>query len=101
MTTSWTKEQLLAPLQAGMEAPPHPMRLGDSELDYYRQGPSFAAEQPADLLSVLASTAREARHDCPPHGAGGQRGQQHRGRDVVGAGNRGGLRRARHDLDQA
>ncbi len=25
----WTKEQLLAPLQSGMEAPPHPMRLGD------------------------------------------------------------------------
>jgi hypothetical protein len=50
----WTKEQLLAPLQPGMEAPPHPMRLGDSEQDYYRQGPSFAAAQPADLLSMLA-----------------------------------------------
>ena len=50
----WTKEQLLAPLQAGMESPPHPMRLGDSEQDYYRQGPSFAAAQPADLLSMLA-----------------------------------------------
>ena len=24
----WTKEQLVAPLQPGMEAPPHPMRLG-------------------------------------------------------------------------
>src|SRR6266568_2299533 len=50
----WTKEQLLAPLEPGMEAPPHPMRLGDSEQDYYRQGPSFASAQPADLLSMLA-----------------------------------------------
>jgi NADH-quinone oxidoreductase subunit I len=34
----WTKEQLLAPLEPGMEAPPHPMRLGDTERDYYRLG---------------------------------------------------------------
>jgi NADH-quinone oxidoreductase subunit I len=26
------------PLQRGMEAPPHPMRLGDDEKDYYRLG---------------------------------------------------------------
>ena len=32
-----TKEQLMAPLLPGMEAPPHPMRLGDDEKDYYRQ----------------------------------------------------------------
>ena len=31
----FTKEQLLAPLLPGMEAPPHPMRLGDDEVDYY------------------------------------------------------------------
>jgi NADH-quinone oxidoreductase subunit I len=31
----FTKEQLLAPLLPGMEQPPHPMRLGDSEKDYY------------------------------------------------------------------
>ena len=34
----WTKEQLLVPLTPGMEAPPHPMRLGDDEKDYYRLG---------------------------------------------------------------
>src|SRR5262249_29061510 len=34
----WTKEQLLAPLESGMEVPPHPMRLGDTERDYYRLG---------------------------------------------------------------
>src|SRR5919202_4870024 len=33
----FTKEQLLAPLQDGMEAPPHPMRLGDTEEAYYRR----------------------------------------------------------------
>ena len=38
----WTKEQLLAPLQPGMEAPPHPMRLGDDEEDYYRLGAMLA-----------------------------------------------------------
>jgi NADH-quinone oxidoreductase subunit I len=32
----FTKEQLLAPLLPGMERPPHPMRLGASEQDYYR-----------------------------------------------------------------
>jgi NADH-quinone oxidoreductase subunit I len=34
----WTKEQLLAPLLEDMEAPPHPMRLGKSEKDYYLLG---------------------------------------------------------------
>jgi NADH-quinone oxidoreductase subunit I len=38
----YTKEQLMAPLLPGMEAPPHPMRLGDTEKAYYTiesQGP--------------------------------------------------------------
>ncbi len=34
----WTKEQLLLPLLPDMEAPPHPMRLGKDEKDYYRLG---------------------------------------------------------------
>ena len=34
----FTKDQLLAPLLAGMEAPPHPMRLGDDEKAYYVGG---------------------------------------------------------------
>ena len=37
-TLIWTKEQLLVPLPPGAEAPPHPMRLGDDEKDYYRLG---------------------------------------------------------------
>ena len=32
----YEKSDLLAPLLPGMEQPPHPMRLGDSEVDYYR-----------------------------------------------------------------
>jgi NADH-quinone oxidoreductase subunit I len=36
----FTKEQLLAPLLPGMEQPPHPMRLGDSDTDYYVGGAS-------------------------------------------------------------
>ena len=43
----WTKEQLVAPLQPGMEAPPHPMRLGSAEEDYYLLGGSAAANKPA------------------------------------------------------
>jgi NADH-quinone oxidoreductase subunit I len=31
----YTKEQLMAPLLPGMEAPPHPMRLGDDDKAYY------------------------------------------------------------------
>ena len=34
----FTKEQLLAPLLAGMEQPPHPMRLGTTDTDYYVRG---------------------------------------------------------------
>jgi NADH-quinone oxidoreductase subunit I len=34
----WTKEELLAPLEPGMEAPPHDMRLGRTERDYYLRG---------------------------------------------------------------
>ena len=31
----YEKNDLLAPLLPGMEQPPHPMRLGDDEKDYY------------------------------------------------------------------
>ena len=46
----FTKEQLLAPLLPGMERPPHAMRLGDNEKDYYigaltNPGTSVGAER--------------------------------------------------------
>lgn len=34
-TLIYTKDELMAPLLPGMEQPPHPMRLGETE-DYYR-----------------------------------------------------------------
>src|SRR5581483_8693312 len=43
----FTKEQLLAPLLPGMEAPPHPMRLGNSEKDYYVGPGAQASPVPA------------------------------------------------------
>jgi NADH-quinone oxidoreductase subunit I len=43
----FTKEQLMAPLLPGMEAPPHPMRLGDDEKAYYLREPqSGSAAEP-------------------------------------------------------
>ena len=48
----YTKEQLLAPLLPGMEAPPHPMRLGETEKDYYRLGAMLAAAASADAAEA-------------------------------------------------
>jgi NADH-quinone oxidoreductase subunit I len=43
----YTKEQLMAPLLPGMEAPPHPMRLGEDEKAYYvREGAPSTDPQP-------------------------------------------------------
>jgi NADH-quinone oxidoreductase subunit I len=39
----WTKEELLVPLKPEMEAPPHEMRLGTTERDYYRLGSATSA----------------------------------------------------------
>jgi hypothetical protein len=44
----YTKEQLMAPLLPGMEAPPHPMRLGDSEQAYYVDVPARTGRTAAD-----------------------------------------------------
>ena len=42
----YTKEQLMAPLLPGMEQPPHPMRLGDDEKDYYLRVPGSSPAEP-------------------------------------------------------
>ncbi|HLZ37332.1 MAG TPA: NADH-quinone oxidoreductase subunit NuoI [Mycobacteriales bacterium] len=44
----YTKEMLLAPLQPGMEAPPHPMRLGDDEQAYYTHAGDAPSAVPGD-----------------------------------------------------
>jgi NADH-quinone oxidoreductase subunit I len=58
----WTKEQLLAPLQPGMEAPPHPMRLGASEEDYYLLGSTTA--QPAGGQTAPAHPGTDRSGDA-------------------------------------
>ena len=50
----WTKEQLLAPLLPGMEQPPHDMRLGETERDYYNLR-SAGVAAPADAAAAPAS----------------------------------------------
>lgn len=47
----YTKERLLAPLLPGMEQPPHPMRLGEDEQDYYVQGPELERRGAGDGAS--------------------------------------------------
>jgi NADH-quinone oxidoreductase subunit I len=48
----YEKSDLLAPLLPGMEQPPHPMRLGDDEGDYYRG--TYGA--PTDLVTDRTGT---------------------------------------------
>jgi len=60
----WTKEQLLAPLESGMEAPPHPMRLGDTERDYYNLG-SAGVVSPKAQEDQGAPDGPEARPAAP------------------------------------
>src|SRR5689334_2904615 len=63
----WTKEQLLAPLEAGMEAPPHPMRLGSTERDYYLRG----AQSPARDGPAAAPAAQGGTPKGSPYPAEG------------------------------
>ncbi len=56
----YTKEQLLAPLLPGMEQPPHPMRLGEHDTDYYvdalaNPGTSVGAERVGSSKSPEAA----------------------------------------------
>ena len=65
----FTKEQLLAPLLPGMEAPPHPMWLGDSEKDYYvgaltNPGTSAGAER-SDVVATAPAEATEPAQRTP------------------------------------
>ena len=56
----YTKEQLMAPLLPGMEAPPHPMRLGDDEKDYYTVESQAPLQQGAH--AVDRQRRRQADH---------------------------------------
>ena len=57
----YTKEQLMAPLLPGMEQPPHPMRLGDDEKDYYLRVPGSSAGG-AGRRGSGYERARRSRH---------------------------------------
>jgi NADH-quinone oxidoreductase subunit I len=56
----FTKEDLLAPLLAGMEQPPHPMRLGENEQDYYVNGPKLAREAGVPAGATVETGPEEA-----------------------------------------
>ncbi len=91
----FTKEQLLAPLLPGMERPPHPMRLGDTEKDYYvgaltNPGTSAGAEratkaEPAETRFGQRPPAGEAAtglgRKAKPAGETGRRSPRSSGRN--------------------
>jgi NADH-quinone oxidoreductase subunit I len=54
----YTKEQLMAPLLPGMEAPPHAMRLGDDEKAYYTPRPEKGAPQSEANVAGVPITGR-------------------------------------------
>jgi NADH-quinone oxidoreductase subunit I len=57
----FTKEELLAPLIEGMEQPPHPMRLGDSEKAYYASGPTNPGASEGAEFSLTEMLAQNRR----------------------------------------
>ncbi len=57
----FTKEDLLAPLLSGMEQPPHPMRLGENEQDYYVNGPTLARKAGVPEGATVETGPEEAR----------------------------------------
>ncbi len=87
----FTKEQLLAPLAEGMEAPPHPMRLGTSETDYYLREPDApypwqvastegggepaadTREKAEDVIDRRTAGEHSRADEVPAHGAGTER----------------------------
>ncbi|SDR11602.1 MULTISPECIES: NADH-quinone oxidoreductase subunit NuoI [Actinopolyspora] len=56
----YTKEDLLAPLLPGMEQPPHDMRLGENEQDYYVNGPELARQQGVPSDTTVETGGEEA-----------------------------------------
>ncbi len=57
----FTKDRLLAPLLPGMEQPPHPMRLGDDEKDYYIRGPELLRHAPGSPGESAVRSEAETR----------------------------------------
>ncbi|HYN28299.1 MAG TPA: NADH-quinone oxidoreductase subunit NuoI [Dermatophilaceae bacterium] len=68
----YTKEQLLAPLQEGMLAPPHPMVEGMEERDYYLGKVTASTDAQREWVEERAS-APEGPGDEPARQTGGGR----------------------------
>jgi NADH-quinone oxidoreductase subunit I len=65
----FTKKELLGPLLEGMEQPPHPMRLGDTDKDYYlgamtNPGTSAGAERAPWATNDVADGSGEAAKEA-------------------------------------
>jgi len=60
LTKPFTKEQLLAPLQEGMLAAPHPMVDGMEERDYYLGKVSSATEAQREFVEAHTPTTDDA-----------------------------------------
>jgi NADH-quinone oxidoreductase subunit I len=74
----FTKEDLLMPLLPGMEQPPHPMRLGDTDKDYYlgaltNPGTSAGAERAPWSDAGTEDAATAGGDSDRPETAGTQR----------------------------
>ena len=89
----WTKEQLLAPLEPPMEAPPHPMRLGATERDYYLLGSGGVASReagvsedtPEGTLSEPSPAEMAAAGEAPDEQGDGDRPDEQGDGDRPGA----------------
>jgi NADH-quinone oxidoreductase subunit I len=74
----FTKQDLLMPLLPGMEQPPHPMRLGDTDKDYYlgaltNPGTSVGAERAPWADAGTHDAADPERHGDRAETAGTRR----------------------------
>ena len=65
----WTKEQLVVPLLPGQEAPPHPMRLGQTEKDYYLLGTSDATRMAEPGRTGTSDTSEPLAASVTPSAA--------------------------------
>ena len=79
----WTKEQLLAPLEPAMEDPPHPMRLGTSERDYYLLGGAGVVSREAGNAEdtpegTLSEPSRDEMAAPPARPGDGEDGREDR-----------------------
>ena len=66
----YTKEQLMAPLLPGMEAPPHPMRLGRRREGLLPAGAGLVAGRAASRRSGYDAAGRRRRHAASSSAAG-------------------------------